>query len=175
MAESGAVSKGLLTCAVLEWLALSVWTGGLLIIIAVVIPAVFNSFGMEPGGRFLTRTFDGYNRMVLVAMALMGGAFAGRAWLAQSSGLSQAGPGRTEAILFGIMVLAAVAIIAWLGPESVNLQEEAFAAKDESARKAAYAAFFRVHTIVRALYIVNLGLGIGLMAVKLKSYMRRDA
>jgi hypothetical protein len=113
--------------------------------------------------------------MVLVVMALMGGAFAWRAWLAQSSGLSQAGPGRTEAILFGIMVLAAVTIIAWLGPESVNLQEEAFAAKDESARKAAYAAFFRVHTIVRALYIVNLGLGIGLMAVKLKSYMRRDA
>ena len=169
------IRRWLLTCAVLEWLALSVWTGGLIIIIAVVIPAVFNSFGMEPGGRFLTRTFDGYNRMVLAAMALMGGALAGRVWLAQSRGISQAWPGRTEAILFGIMVLVAVAIIAWLGPESVSLQEAAFAAKDEAARKAAYDAFFRVHTIVRALYIVNLGLGIGLMAVKLKSYMRKDA
>ncbi|MFM8540221.1 MAG: DUF4149 domain-containing protein [Nitrospira sp.] len=171
MGDSPTPSKGLLTCLALDWLALAVWTGGLIIIVAVVIPAVFNSFGMEPGGRFLTRTFDGYNRAVLVAMALMGGALAGRAWLTQA-GEPQAQPGRAEALLFGIMVVVALAIIAWLGPESVILQEEAFAVKDDTARKIAYAAFFKVHTVVRALYILNLGLGIALMVVKLKSYVK---
>jgi len=174
MSEPRALSKWLVACATFEWLGMAVWTGGLIIIVAVVIPAVFNSFGMEPGGRFLTRTFDGYNRAVLVSMALMGGALAGRTWLAQA-GLPQAQPGRTEAVIFGTMVLVALTIIAWLGPESITLQEEAFAAREEAARKTAYAAFFKVHTVVRALYIMNLGLGIGLMAVKLKSYMRKDA
>ncbi len=143
-------------------------------IVAVVIPTVFNSFGMEAGGRFLTRTFDGYNRIVLVAMAVMGGTLAARVWLAQTAGLPSAIPGRTEAILFGTMVLVAILIIAVLGPQSIALQEEAFAARDEAARKIAYDAFFRVHTIVRGLYLVNLGLGIGLMTVKLKSFLRKE-
>lgn len=160
-------------CTALDFLALSVWTGGLIIIVAAVIPAVFNSFNMEAGGRFLTRTFDGYNRLVLVAMATMGGTIAARMWLAQANGWPNAVPGRVETILFGAMVLVAVLIIAVLGPQSVTLQEEAFATKDEAARKAAYDAFFRVHMIVRGLYIVNLGLGIGLMTVKLKSLLRK--
>jgi uncharacterized membrane protein len=165
---------GILLCATLDFLALAVWTGGLVVIIAAVIPAVFNSFGMEAGGRFLTRTFDGYNRIVLVAMAVMGGTIAARAWLAQTAGLPDAMPGRTEAVLFGLMVLVAIAIIAVLGPESVALQAEAFAAKDEATRKTAYDAFFRVHTIVRGLYLVNLGLGVGLMTVRLKSFLKKE-
>ena len=32
-------------------------------IMMVVIPAVFNSFGMEPAGRFLRRVFDGYSQV----------------------------------------------------------------------------------------------------------------
>jgi hypothetical protein len=174
MREPGPLSKWIVACATLEFVALAVWTGGLIVIIAAVIPAVFNSLGMETGGRFLTRTFDGYNRIVLVAMAVMGGTIAARAWLAQTAGGQAIMPGRTEAVLFGLMVLVAIAIIAVLGPQSVALQSEAFAAKDEAARKTAYDAFFRVHTVVRGLYLVNLGLGVGLMAVRLKSFLKKD-
>jgi uncharacterized membrane protein len=174
MGEPRTFSKRLLICAIVESLALAVWIGGLVVIIAAVIPAVFNSFGMEPGGRFLTRVFDGYNRLVLLAMAAMGGAIAARVWVVQGEGLSNAIPGRAETILFGTMVLVASLIIFVLGPQSIALQEEAFGAGDESARKVAYDAFFRVHMIVRTLYIVNLGLGIGLLTIKLKSFLRKE-
>ncbi|MEK7294310.1 MAG: DUF4149 domain-containing protein [Nitrospirota bacterium] len=174
MGEPRAFSKRLLLCAVIESLALAVWIGGLVVIIAAVIPAVFNSLGMEPGGRFLTRVFDGYNRLVLVAMAAMGGTIAARTWGLQAGGPPGALPGRAEAILFGTMVLVASLIIFVLGPQSIALQEEAFGARDESAQKVAYDAFFRVHMIVRALYIMNLGLGIGLLAIKLKSFLRKE-
>lgn len=173
MDEPRAPSKSLLACTLVECLALAVWVGGLLVIIASVIPAVFNSFGMEPGGRFLTRVFDGYNKMVFVAMAAMGGAIAVRAWGAQAGKPSHALPGRAEAILFGAMVLVATLIIAVLGPQSVALQEAAFAVKEEPARKMALDAFFHVHMITRGLYLVNLGLGIVLMAVKLKSWLNK--
>lgn len=173
MDEPRPLSKGMLICVTLDFLALAVWTGGLIVIVAVVIPTVFNSFSMEAGGRFLTRTFDGYNRVVLVAMAIMGGTLAARMWLAPTAGPTNAFPGRTEAILFGTMVLVAILIMTVLGPQSVALQEEAFAAKDETTRKIAYDAFFRVHMIVRGLYLVNLGLGIGLMTVRLKSFLKK--
>lgn len=174
MDESRAPSKRLLVCAAIECLALAVWVGGLIVIIGAVIPAVFNTFGMEPGGRFLTRVFDGYNRLVLVAMAAMGGTIAVRGWMLQPGEHTGVMPGRAEAILFGTMVLVASLIIFVLGPQSVTLQEEAFATRDELARKAAFDAFFRTHMVVRALYIVNLLLGIGLLAVKLKSFLRKD-
>ena len=174
MGEPRAFSKRLLICTVVEFLALAVWIGGLVVIIASVIPAVFNSLGMEPGGRFLTRVFDGYNRLVLVAMAAMGGTIAARAWGLQAGGPSDAVPRRAETILFGTMVLVASSIIFVLGPQSIALQEEAFGARDESARKVAYDAFFGVHRVVRTLYIVNLGLGIGLLTIKLKSFLRKE-
>jgi uncharacterized membrane protein len=175
MNELRAPSKRVLVCVVIDCLALAIWIGGLIVIVTAVIPAVFNSFGMEPGGRFLTRVFDGYNRMVLVAMAAMGGTIAVRAWGLSAGGPSNALPGRMEAILFGAMILVAFAIIVVLGPQSVALQDEAFGIREESARKAAYDAFFRVHMIVRGLYILNLGLGVGLLAIKLKSFLRKDA
>lgn len=175
MPEPRTHARGLVICATLDMLALAVWTGGLIVIIATVIPAVFNSLGMEPGGRFLTRLFDGYNRIVLVAMAMMGGTIATRAWWAQEGGRPEAAPGRAETLVFGLMVLVAVLIIAVLGPQSVTLQEAAFATRDETARKTAYDAFFRVHMTVRALYIVNLGLGVGLIAFKLKSWLRKES
>ena len=50
----------------LEWVALGVWVGGLLILVAAVIPAVFNTFGgQDSGGFFLTRAFEGFNRAVM--------------------------------------------------------------------------------------------------------------
>ena len=48
-----------------EIFGLMIWVGGLFMIIAVVIPAVFNSFSMEPAGRFLRRVFDGYSLITL--------------------------------------------------------------------------------------------------------------
>ncbi|OGW64545.1 MAG: hypothetical protein A3H49_10130 [Nitrospirae bacterium RIFCSPLOWO2_02_FULL_62_14] len=175
MDESRTPSKRLLVCAVVDCLALAIWVGGLIVIIGAVIPAVFNSFGMEPGGRFLTRVFDGYNRLVLVAMAAMGGTIAVRGWMLQAGEQPGIMPGRAETILFGTMALMASLIIFVLGPQSVALQEVAFRTREENAHKAALDAFFRVHMIVRGLYIVNLVLGIGLLTVKLKSFLKKAA
>ena len=52
-------------------LALVVWVGGLVSIIAAVIPAVFNTISMETGGRMLTRMFQGYDRLALVSAGLI--------------------------------------------------------------------------------------------------------
>lgn len=175
MNEPRAPSKRLLVCAVIECLALAVWIGGLVVIMAAVIPAVFNSFGMEQGGRFLTRVFDGYNRVVLAAMAVMGGAIAVRARRLRAGDPPRVLPDRAETLLFGAMVLVASLIVFVLGPQTISLQEAAFGARDESARKAAYDAFFRLHMVVRGLYVANLVLGIWLLAIKLKSFMRKES
>src|SRR5207247_6573237 len=60
-------------CQCVEVIALAVWVGGLAAIIAAVIPAAFNSpIPIETGGRLLMKTFQGYDRLVLVsAGALM--------------------------------------------------------------------------------------------------------
>jgi hypothetical protein len=160
-----------LICRTCEWLALSVWVGGLIVIIAAVIPAVFNSFGMEPGGRFLTSLFDGYNRVVAAAAVTMLCALGLRTFVLGESVSAGSSPIRTELILLGLMTVTAIVIIGVFGPQSVKLQEIAFATKGEAERKEAYAAFFRLHSIVRGLYLVNLGFGVALMIVKLKSRM----
>lgn len=167
-----AIRRWLLALYTFELLALAVWIGGLVAIIAAVIPAVFNSFGMEPGGRFLTTVFDGYNRLVIGAIVVLLGSSAFRLWASFSRGLSEAAISKAEATLLTLMMLVAVGIVFVLGPSSVTLQEQAFATKDETARKAAYEAFFRTHMVVRGLYVLNLGLGIALLAVKLKCLMK---
>jgi len=154
----------------LELVALAAWTGGLLVIVGAVIPAVFNAFGMEPGGRFLTRVFDGYNRITIAAIVILVAASGWRTWNVHTwSGGNRMG--RPELVLLCLMILVATSIILWLGPWSVTLQEEAFAAQGEEAKKAAYDAFFRTHTLVRGLYLVNLGLGIALVAVKVRGWL----
>jgi hypothetical protein len=55
-----------------------------------------------------------------------------------------------------------------LHPYAASLQAQAFAAKDEGARKAAFEEFFRVHMPVRSLYMVNLFLGFVLLGMKAK-------
>ena len=53
-------------CLTLEWLALGLWVGGLLVLVAAVIPAVFNTFGgQDSGGFFLTRAFEGFKNRIL--------------------------------------------------------------------------------------------------------------
>lgn len=138
-------------------------------IVAAIIPAIFNSFGMEQGGRFLTRVFEGYNRLVLISAGmLMVGAVA-RVLLNRSAESGYVGPLRVEWAVAVTMIALAAMVIFVLEPSSVRLQEHAFAMKDEAERKAAYESFFKSHTIVRALYVVNLGLAIALIPIKVRS------
>lgn len=159
-------TRFLIACHVLELLALSVWAGGLVVIVATVIPAVFNSFGMEPGGRFLTKVFDGYNQLVLIAIVLLLIGAAGRFWLRRDRSVPVLS--RAEGGLLAAMVSIALLITFVLGPQSVALQERAFAAQGDTAKRAAYEDFFKTHHLVRGLYLLNLGLAIVLLAVKVK-------
>jgi uncharacterized membrane protein len=165
-----AAQRGLLTCYILEVVALAVWTGGLVVIVTSVIPAVFNSLGMEVGGRFLTRVFDGYNRATLGAILILVASSVMREWAARVGRMSGGQLTRMEAFLLTTMIVIGALIMVVLGPQSVALQEEAFAAQEEGARKLAYAAFFRTHTAVRGLYLLNLALGIALLAVKVRAW-----
>ena len=162
---------GMVCCLTLEWLALGVWVGGLLVLIGAVIPAVFNTFGgQDSGGFFLTRAFEGYNRFVVGAMAILCAA----SWYRWWSGDPAVGVSRGEmALLVGMGVIAGI-IIVWLHPHAASLQAQAFAAKEEAVRKAAFEAFFRVHMPVRSLYMVNLVLGILLIGIKTKRSLYRD-
>ncbi len=157
-------------CSVVELVALAVWVGGLLVIVGAVIPSVFN-VGMETGGRMLTRVFAGYNRLVLGSIVFLVGTSSWRLWAFRDRSTSPLAVTRGEMILLTVMIAIAAAISLWLGPDSAALQERAFAAEGVEAKRAAYEAFFRSHSIVRALYLLNLGLGIGLLAVKVKQWI----
>lgn len=165
--------RGLVVCHTLELIALAIWIGGLVVIVAVVIPAVFNSFGMEPGGRFVTRVFDGYNRVTVAAITVLIICSAARAWK-DFDGSWRSSVTRVESLLLVMMIVLAVAIIAGMGPHTVALQEQAFAAKDEADKKQAYDAFFRAHMLVRVLYLANLGLGVALVATKVRRWVGRS-
>ena len=164
--------QGLIACITCELLALAVWIGGLLVLVAAVIPAVFNTFGgQDAGGFFLTRAFDGYNRLVLGAAAILIAGILWRAWLHQR-GLAEEEITRTEWLLLGAMLLTAGVITFVLHPQAAALQAQAFASKGEEARKAAFEAFFQLHKPVRVLYIVNVGLGIALLTARARSWVR---
>ncbi|MGH7204661.1 MAG: DUF4149 domain-containing protein [Nitrospiraceae bacterium] len=171
MGAPHATGRLLLVCYTVELVALSIWIGGLVVIIGTVVPAVFNSFGMEPGGRFLTRVFEGYNRLVALAIGILISAATWRFWVSARTDRRDAAVSQSEFTLLTVMIGVAALIMLVLWPESVTLQEQAFATQGEAARKAAYGAFFRTHTIVRGLYILNLGLGIALLAVKVRSLL----
>lgn len=152
----------------MEALALAVWVGGLASIIAAVIPAVFTTIGMETGGRMLTRTFQGYDRLVLVSAGLI---VAGTLVRVFVSGPWREQIGMIELALLAIMVVFALTLTFWLTPETTRLQELAFSAKEE-AKRAAYDEFFVYHRVARALYILNLGLGIAVLCVKVRKWVR---
>jgi len=151
-----------------EALALAVWVGGLASIIAAVIPAVFTTIGMETGGRMLTRTFQGYDRLVLVSAGLI---VAGTLVRVFVSGPWREQIGMIELALLATMIVFAMTLTFWLTPETTRLQELAFSAKEE-AKRAAYDEFFVYHRVARALYILNLGLGIALVCVKVRKWVR---
>jgi uncharacterized membrane protein len=153
----------------LEILGLALWVGGLLVIIGVVIPAIFNSsINMEPAGRFLRRVFDGFGLMtvgVLTALLFIAGI---RYWRFGFDSSSLFSVSRFEWILLGAMVLVTASILGFLGPKAVALQELAFEAVSKEDKDIAYSEFFRLHMIVRGLHMVNLGLAATLFILKLR-------
>jgi len=151
-----------------EILALALWIGGLLMIIAAVIPAVFNSFGIEPAGRFLRRVFDGYSQITFWILIFLLGMGAVRFWQTQKSTGLLFPLTPLEAIMLGSMGCITILIVWVLGPQTVVLQELAFEATTELEKKSAYEDFFRLHMVVRALHLANLGLAIGLLIFKLR-------
>jgi len=157
-------------CLTLEWLALGIWVGGLLVLIGAVIPAVFNTFGgQDSGGLFLTRAFEGYHRFVIGALAILCAA----SWYRWWSGDSTVAVSRGEMMLLAGMVVIAGVIILWLHPYAEALQSQAFAVQEEVAKKAAFEALFRILMPVRWLYMVNLALGILLIGIKTKRSLYR--
>lgn len=162
---------GMVGCLTLEWLALGVWVGGLLVLIGAVIPAVFNTFGgQDLGGLFLTRAFEGYHRFVIGALAILCAA----AWYRWWSGDPAVEVGRGEMTVLVVMGVIAGVIIVWLHPHAAALQAQAFAVQEEAAKKAAFEALFRILMPVRWLYMVNLALGILLIGIKAKRSLYRD-
>jgi uncharacterized membrane protein len=158
-------------CLALEWVALAVWVGGMVVLSGAVIPAVFNTFGgQDSGGMFLTRTFEGYHRFVIGAGAILCAAVWYRRW----SGDLIVEVGRSEMIVLAVMLLIAGLIIGVLHPNAAALQAQAFAMKDETTRKAALEGLFRVLLPIRALYILNLLLGVVLIGIKTKRSLDRD-
>ena len=158
-----------------ELCALTLWVGGLIVIIAVVIPAVFNSFGMEPAGRFLRRVFDGYGLMNVGILVLLG-AIAGirhRTFGTNSSQMFSVSA--SEWWLLAGMALVTFSILGVLGPQAVALQEQAFEAIGKEEKDLAYAKFFRLHMVVRALHLLNLGLAASLFIGKLRKVLFRQS
>jgi len=156
---------GKVGCLTLEWVALTIWVGGMIVLSGAVVPAVFNTFGgQDSGGMFLTRAFEGYQRFVMGASAILCVA----AWFRWWSGDPMIGVGRSELIVLVVMVMIGGLIIAVLHPYATDLQAQAFATKDETAKKAALESFFRVLMPIRTLYMLNLVLGLILIGIKAK-------
>jgi uncharacterized membrane protein len=152
-------------CVTFEWAALAVWVGGMVVLSGAVIPAVFNTFGgQDSGGLLLTRTFEGYHRFVIGAGAIL----CATLWYRRWSKDPIVEVGRSEMIVLAGMVMIAGLIIVVLHPNAVALQAQAFATKDEAARKTALEALFRVLLPIRSLYMTNLVLGLVLIGIKAK-------
>lgn len=153
----------------LEFLALGLWVGGLIVLVGAVIPAVFNTLGgQESGGIFLTRAFEGYNRLVVFALIVLMSAMGYRQWRGEAIAT------RSEWILLSVMGGIAGVIILVLHPQAAALQAEAFGLKDEQAKKVAFEAFFRLHKPIRSLYVVNVLLGIWLLVLKTKRSLQQE-
>ena len=162
---------GMVGCLTLEWVALAVWVGGMVVLSGAVIPAVFNTFGgQDSGGMFLTRAFEGYHRFIIGAGAVLCASLCYRRW----SGDPIVVVGRSELIILAVMVMIAGLIVAVLHPQAASLQAQAFATKDETARKAALEALFRVLLPIRSLYMVNLVLGLVLIGIKVNCSLDRN-
>lgn len=161
-----------LSCSLLELLGLMVWIGGLAVLLTAVIPAVFNTLGMETGGRFLRRVFDGYNTMTSGIVVVFIGTALFRYWKNRWEPNRSLPLRRSEICLLVALTVVTFLVVVVLGPEAVELQEAAFTADLQKTKKTALEAFFRMHMIVRALHLINAGIAISLLIVKFRHWIR---
>ncbi|MCY3729094.1 MAG: DUF4149 domain-containing protein [Nitrospira sp.] len=166
------ISGWQLSCSLLELLGLMMWIGSLTALLTMVIPAVFNTLEMETGGRFLRRVFDGYNAVTVGVVVVLIGTASFRHWKHRQAPNESLPVSRSEVGLLMALTFVTVLIVAVLGPKAVALQEIAFEADSQEAKKAALEAFFRMHMIVRALHLINAGLAISLLTVKFRHWVR---
>ena len=172
----GRVTSGWqLSISLAELLGLTIWIGGLAVILTTVIPAVFNTLGMEQGGRFLRKVFDGYNNLTSGIVILLLGTAAIRTWKVRQMPERTLSVSRSEWGILIALVLVTGSIVLILGPQAIALQEIAFAADTQEAKKTAYDAFFRTHMIVRALHLINAGFAISLLVVKFRQWIQSRA
>ena len=161
-----------LSCSLLELLGLMIWIGGMAVLLTTVIPAVFNTLGMETGGRFLRRVFDGYNALTSGIVVLLIGTACFRYWKHRQTPNENLPLNRSEVGLLMALACVTFLVVVVLGPKAVALQEAAFAADSQEAKKTALEAFFRMHMIVRALHLINVGLAVSLLVVKFRHWVR---
>ncbi len=166
------MKRGLIVCCVtLEWIALAVWVGGMIVLSGAVIPAVFNTFGgQDSGGMFLTRAFEGYQRFIVGAAVVLCLAIWYRWW----SRNPIVRVSRGEILVLASMVVIVVLIVAVLHPQAAGLQAQAFATKDEVAKKAALESLFRILLPIRSLYMINLVLGVVLIGLRAKQSLGQN-
>ena len=150
------------------------WIGSLTALLTMVIPAVFNTLGMETGGRFLRRVFDGYNAVIVGVVVVLIGTTCFRYWKHRQEPDANLPVKRSEVGLLVGLTLVTVLVVTVLGPKAVALQEIAFEADSQEAKKTALEAFFRMHMIVRALHLINDGLAISLLVVKIRHWVRHQ-
>lgn len=161
-----------LSCSLLELLGLMMWIGSLTALLTMVIPAVFNTLGMETGGRFLRRVFDGYNAVTVGIVVVLIGTACFRYWKHRQEPDVNLPVSRSEAGLLTALAFVTFLVVVVLGPKAVALQEAAFAADSQEAKKTALEAFFRMHMIVRALHLINAGVVVSLLVVKFRHWVR---
>ena len=161
-----------LSCSLLELLGLMIWIGGLAVLLTTVIPAVFNTLGMETGGRFLRRVFDGYNALTSGIVVTLIGTALFRFWKQRREPNESLPLPRSEVGLLMALAFVTFLVVVVLGPKAVALQEAAFAAESQEAKKTALEAFFRMHMILRALHLINAGLAVSLLVVKFRHWVR---
>ena len=163
-----------LSCSLLELLGLMMWIGSLTALLTMVIPAVFNTLGMETGGRFLRRVFDGYNAVTSGVVVVLIGTALFRYWKHRQEPEGNPPVKRSEIGLLTALTFVTVLVVVVLGPKAVALQEIAFQADSPEAKKTALEAFFRMHMIVRALHLINAGLAVSLLVVKFRYWVRNQ-
>jgi uncharacterized membrane protein len=155
---SRTISGWQLSSSILELFGLMMWIGGLTVILTGIIPAVFNTLGMETGGRFLRRIFDNYNILVSGVVILLLVTTTIRGWNHGIGLTASQGVSRWEIGVLASIAIVTVFIVVILGPKAVALQELA-------------EAFFRTHMIVRALHLLNVGLAVSLLVIKFKRWL----
>ena len=161
-----------LSCSLLELLGLMMWIGSLTALLTMVIPAVFNTLGMETGGRFLRRVFDGYHAVIVGVVVVLIGTASFRYWKHWQEPQGNPPLKRSEVGLLTALTFVTVLVVTVMGPKAVALQEIAFEADSQEAKKTALEAFFQMHMIVRTLHLTNAGLAISLLVVKFRHWVK---